>query len=419
VNDHPVRLLVQDDLARNRLTVFFRLILAIPHYIWVALFTIAACVAVVIGWFAALATGRLPEGLHGFLGRYVRYTTHLGAYLTLVADPYPPFSGDQSYPIDIELPPSAPQGRLSVLFRLPLAIPALLLTGALSGGGSVVLSRSGKNGTTRYTTAGLLAAVAVLGWFTSLVRGRMSSGLRDAGAYALGYRVQVSAYFLLLTDAYPNSDPTTMLGAVARPPVHPVHLVGEADDLRRSRVTVFFRLVLAIPLIVWLLLWSIVTWLAAIVQWFVTLFTGTPAAGIHQFHSRYVRYAFHVNAFLYLTANPFPGFTGEVGHYPIDVELPAPARQNRWTVGFRIFLAIPAAIVSSALNTATLAAAVLMWFAALARGSAPWGLRNLSAYTIRYSAQLTAYVLFVTGEYPHASPLEGAPASAPASDAFA
>ena len=32
---HPVRLVVSDDLQRNRLTVFFRLILAIPHFIWV------------------------------------------------------------------------------------------------------------------------------------------------------------------------------------------------------------------------------------------------------------------------------------------------------------------------------------------------------------------------------------------------
>ena len=35
MNEHPVQLVVEDDLQRNRLTVFFRLILAIPHFIWV------------------------------------------------------------------------------------------------------------------------------------------------------------------------------------------------------------------------------------------------------------------------------------------------------------------------------------------------------------------------------------------------
>jgi hypothetical protein len=53
-------------------------------------------------------------------------------------------------------------------------------------------------------------------------------------------------------------------------------------------------------------------------------------------------------------------------------------------------------------------AAVLTWFAALVTGSAPWGLRNLSAYALRYSAQVNAYLYLLTDAYPHASPLEGA-----------
>ena len=52
-------------------------------------------------------------------------------------------------------------------------------------------------------------------------------------------------------------------------------------------------------------------------------------------------------------------------------------------------------------------AAVLTWFAALVTGSAPWGLRNLSAYALRYAAQLNAYLYLLTDAYPHASPLEG------------
>ena len=32
---HPIHLVVTDDLSRNRLTVFFRAILVIPHLIWV------------------------------------------------------------------------------------------------------------------------------------------------------------------------------------------------------------------------------------------------------------------------------------------------------------------------------------------------------------------------------------------------
>jgi Domain of unknown function (DUF4389) len=116
-----------------------------------------------------------------------------------------------------------------------------------------------------------------------------------------------------------------------------------------------------------------------------------------------------VSAFLYLAANPFPGFTGLPGTYALDLDLPRPERQSRWRTGFRVVLVLPALIVSSALNSGLVVAAILTWFVALFRGSAPWGLRNLSAYALRYSAQAIAYLFLVTDTYPHASPLEGAP----------
>ena len=42
MNGHPVQLAVTDDLQRSRLTVFFRLLLAIPHFIWLLLWSVAA-----------------------------------------------------------------------------------------------------------------------------------------------------------------------------------------------------------------------------------------------------------------------------------------------------------------------------------------------------------------------------------------
>ena len=45
-NQHPVRLLADDDLRRSRLTVFFRLLLVIPHVIVLAVWAIFVYVAV-------------------------------------------------------------------------------------------------------------------------------------------------------------------------------------------------------------------------------------------------------------------------------------------------------------------------------------------------------------------------------------
>ena len=79
-----------------------------------------------------------------------------------------------------------------------------------------------------------------------MARGRMPRGLRDAAAYALSYGAQFWAYAFLLTDRYPDSDP---LAALRDLPVREDPIPLELDDeLRRSRLTVFFRLLLAFPI---------------------------------------------------------------------------------------------------------------------------------------------------------------------------
>src|SRR6266699_6195927 len=108
---HPIGLIVTDDLQRNRLTVFFRLLLAIPHFIVVALWAIVAELAVLIAWFAGVFTGRVPDGLHNFIASFVRYSTRVTAYVFLLADPYPPFGSGGSYPIDVRIDPAQPQSR--------------------------------------------------------------------------------------------------------------------------------------------------------------------------------------------------------------------------------------------------------------------------------------------------------------------
>lgn len=406
--------MVGDDLHRSRLTVFLRLLLAIPHYIWYALWSIAAFVASILNWFATLVTGRPPSWLHRFLCAYIRYSAHLGAYLFLTANPYPGFTGEEgSYPIDVQLP-SEPQAqvRWKTLLRIVLAVPAVVLGSLLGGGFGFWYTGGRRRNSARnssFGSGGFLALVcAFLGWFASLALGRMPRGLRDAGAYGVGYGAQVRAYTLLVTDRYPNTDPTALLESVPPPPLHPVHVVGDAHDLRRSRLTVFFRLPLLIPHLVWLYLWSIAAWVGVIINWFATLATGRPPGWLHRFLSRYVRYTLHLYAFGSLAANPFPGFTGAPGTYPLDLVLPdEPQHQSRWKTLFRLFLVIPVWIVVLPLFYALWVCAVFTWFVALATGAAPWGLRNLSAYSLRYAAQGNAYFYLLTDRYPHASPLEG------------
>ena len=395
--DHPVRLTVEDDLRRSRLTVLFRLILAIPHFLWWWGWSIAAFVAAILNWLVTLIRGRPPAGLYTFLVSYLRYTTHLSAYVYLAANPWPMFTGRPGYPVDLEVDNPAPQRRWTVALRLLVAVPALVLAAAFAGGGPGAWSEGDHREAAVTWAGGTLLTVAFFGWFVSIVRARMPPGFRDLQAYGIRYIAQTGAYLLVLTDRYPNVDPAAT-PAIAVP--HPVGLTIE-DDLRRSRLTVFFRLLLTLPHIVWLVLWWVAAVLAAIAMWFAALVIGRPPAALHRFLSAFLRYATHVYAYLMLTANPFPGFTGRAGSYPIDPRFPPPDRQRRLVTGFRIFLALPALAVSGALGGLLLIGAFFGWFAALALGRMPRSLREAQAYALRYSTQVSAYVLILTERYPY------------------
>ncbi len=410
MDERPVRLNVSDDLRRGHGSVFFRVWFALPFLLWLAIWAVAAFFVAIANWAVTLVMGTSHGLLHRFLARFVRYTAHVLAYLNLGAEPLPSFDGKRGYPIDVEIDPPRRQNRWSVAFRIVLAVPALLLVGVFLGSGT-----SYYGVVNPALSLGLVGVAAFLGWFVALVRGRMPRGMRDLIAYGVSYGAQLWAYLLLLTDRYPSSDPLTAIGPLPTRD-DPVRL--EADDeLRRSRLTVFFRLLLALPHLIWLSLWGIAALLVAIVNWVATLITGMSPQPLHRFLAAYMRYQLHVAAYLYLIGNPFPGFTGAEGSYPIELRVADRAHQNRWTVLFRLVLALPASLLASVYGSLVFTVAVLGWFAALFTGCMPLGLRNAGALALRYSAQTYGYLFLVTGAYPYSgpclAPLPAAPASEP------
>jgi hypothetical protein len=417
---HPIRIVVEDDLARSRLTVFFRLLLAIPHFVWITLWGIAVFVVAILSWFVVLILGRLPAPLHRFQAAYVRYWTHVLAFLNLTANPFPGFTGlAGSYPVDVEIDDPARQSRLKTLFRGLLAIPATMVAAFLAGDPTPVPGAGGGWGEEGDLSTGELIVIlipapslggfaigvaAFLGWFAAMALARSPQGFRDLGVYALRYGAQVGGYLLFLTDRYPNSNPVQP-AAPEPPPVKPIRMRVD-DDLRRSRLTVFFRLLLAIPHFVWLSIWGFAAFAVAIINWLVTLIAGKSPNALHRFLAAYVRYQAHVYAYLFVIANPFPGFTGTEGTYPIDLEIDPPERQNRWKTLFRSILALPAFLLAYPLSFLVGFVAVFLWFCGLFLGRAPEGLRNLGAYILRYFAQMYGYFYLLTDRYPYSGPLE-------------
>ena len=166
--------------------MLLRVPLVIPHYVVLSVWILLAVPAVAIAWLALLIEVRLPSFLHRFLGAFLRYEWQVTAWFDLLSAQYPDPLHTLEHPFRIELAERPRQPRLVTLFRLPLALPALVLASVLN----VVLT---------------LASVAA--WFVALALGRTTMGLQELGKFCLRYQVETQAYVTLLTSSYPRLAP--------------------------------------------------------------------------------------------------------------------------------------------------------------------------------------------------------------------
>jgi hypothetical protein len=77
---------------RDRLTVFLRILLAVPHLFVLWFLGVAWSFTTALAWVIILFTGRYPELLYGFALGVLSWTTRVEAYVLLLRDEYPPFT---------------------------------------------------------------------------------------------------------------------------------------------------------------------------------------------------------------------------------------------------------------------------------------------------------------------------------------
>ena len=209
---YPVTYDIEPQMTdRNRLTVGFRIILAIPHLLLVGgpgvamgaggwwgrdnnfgwfggfgaegIIGIAAFVGAIIAWFAILFTKKHPDGLWNFARFYMRWRANAIAYMALLRDEYPPF-GDGPYPVtyEVEKPEDGSRNLWAVGLRIIYAIPHLIVLFFL--------------GIAWFITA-------VIGWFAILFTGNYPEGLYRFAVGYLRWTVRLDSYVLLMRDEYP------------------------------------------------------------------------------------------------------------------------------------------------------------------------------------------------------------------------
>lgn len=203
---YPVTVSVEPRTSnRNRLTTAVRLILAIPHMIivggpgssvvfgstqdrsWLVggetgLLGALAYFLAIINWFAIVFTGKAIDGIRDLALFYLRWRARAIAYVALLADEYPPF-GDSPYPATITIvAPAQARNRLTVFFRLILAIPHFIVLAFVMMGWVIT---------------------SIVAWLAILIAGTYPRPLFAFGAGALRWLLRVEAYMLLVVDEYP------------------------------------------------------------------------------------------------------------------------------------------------------------------------------------------------------------------------
>jgi hypothetical protein len=187
----------------------------------------------------------------------------------------------------------------------------------------------------------------------------------------------------------------------------------EADFAEeRSRLTTFFRLILAIPLYIVGMLYGIAAFFTVIGAWFAIVFTGRYPEGLFNFNVGVLRFYARMTAYTSLLTDAYPPFdTGEHPEYPVRVPV-ATAKESysRVKAAFRIILGIPVMIINYALNLLVQVCSLLAWVAIVVTGKQVKGLQDATVLGTAYGTRGCAYFFLLSEDWPPISVQEAAAA---------
>ncbi len=188
-----------------------------------------------------------------------------------------------SYPVTFQADYTERRSRLTAFFRLIMVIPV-----------AIVLY-----------VYGIIASIAILiAWFAIVLTARFPKGLFDFVAGYLRFLTRVTAYAALLCDPYPP------FGGGADP-AYPVRMEFSGPLEHYSRLKTFFRIILAIPLMVLRYVMGLLLEVGAIAAWVVIVVTGKMPRGLFDLMVLANSYTARSDAYLFLLTETYPPFQDE------------------------------------------------------------------------------------------------------------
>jgi hypothetical protein len=187
-----------------------------------------------------------------------------------------------SYPVTFEADYAEQRNRLTTFFRLILMIPV-----------AIVL----------YVFLIVAYFAIVIAWFAIVITGHYPKGLYKFVADTNRFMARVTAYGVLLTDAYPPF-------SGADNPAYPVRMqFVELDEY--SRLKTLGRIILAIPIMILRYVMGLLLEIGAVAAWVVIVVTGKMPRGLFDLMVLANSYTARSDAYLFLLTETYPPFQDE------------------------------------------------------------------------------------------------------------
>jgi len=167
---------------------------------------------------------------------------------------------------------------------------------------------------------------------------------------------------------------------------------------RQSRWKIGFRLILAIPIDIWLFVLSVWGFFLIIIGWFCALVLGRLPFAIAQYLSNLIVRQTRANSYAFLMNDAYPPFSAKAD-FGVNVMIPI-TKVRRWAVLFRYILLVPAGLVQGVVTVGLSICSIFIWLIVLVKGEMPLSLFGAIAAVLRFQARTSAYALMLTGKYP-------------------
>ena len=146
--------------------------------------------------------------------------------------------------------------------------------------------------------------IDILSWIVIVFTGKLPAGLAGVSCMLIRYQTRVGVFIVFMRSSYPPFDFDTSTQDNGKDPEVVVNIDPELEG--RSRLSVFFRFILLIPVVIMGVIWGILAELAAIIAFFAVLILGRWPKGLLNFIVGVNRFSVRTGAYWSLLTDKFP-----------------------------------------------------------------------------------------------------------------